>query len=115
LNNKRLQDSAYDFTDDYQVLLKEQTVKMLFERVRFNLSLEEIVFNCRILAKFMLGKEKTLCFSLKPIEVKPVFETDQVRQTILSKSFRELSMNKSTLWYQKRRLLKLEPEVSIGT
>lgn len=51
----------------------------------------------------MLGK-KSLAFSLKPILVRPLFETEEVEDVILSKSYRELGMNKSTLWYQKKRL-----------
>ncbi len=91
-------------TDGYEVMLEQETVRTLIEKIRFNLSLEEILFNCRIFAKFMVGKSKTLSFSLGPIQVRPLFETDQVKGAILSKSFRELGMNKSTLWYQKRRL-----------
>ena len=91
-------------TDGYEVMLEQETVRTLIEKIRFNLSLEEIIFNSRILAKFMLGKSKTLSFSLKPIQVRPIFETDQVKHAILLRSFRELGMNKSTLWYQKKRL-----------
>jgi CRISPR-associated protein Cas1 len=91
-------------TDGYEVMLQQETVRSLIEKIRLNLSLEEILFNCRILAKFMLGNNKTLSFSLKPLQVKPLFENDQVKHAILSKSFRELGMNKSTLWYQKKRL-----------
>jgi CRISPR-associated protein Cas1 len=91
-------------TDGYEVMLEQETVRTLIEKIRFNLPLEEIISNCRILAKFMLGKDKMLSFNLKPIDVKPVFETDQVKQAILTKSYKELGMNKSTLWYQKKRL-----------
>ena len=52
----------------------------------------------------MLGKDKILSFNLKPIEVRPVFETEQVEQAILAKSYKELGMNKSSIWYQKKRL-----------
>jgi CRISPR/Cas system-associated endonuclease Cas1 len=37
-------------TDGYEVLLKEDTVKLLFERLKLNLTLEEIIFSARILA-----------------------------------------------------------------
>ena len=54
----------------------------------------------------MLGKIKSLSFNLREIQVRPPFETDQVKHAILAKSFRDLGMNKSTLWYQKKRLLE---------
>jgi hypothetical protein len=52
----------------------------------------------------MLGKNQKLDFSLRPIEVKEIFESEQVKQTVLTKTARELGMNKSTLWYQKKML-----------
>ena len=95
---------AHFLTDGYEVVLEQETVRTLIEKIRFNLSLEEIIFNCRIFAKFLLGGEKGLDFSLKPIRARDVFENDQVKQAILTKTARELGMNKSTLWYQKKRL-----------
>ncbi len=96
--------NVFRLNDNYEAMLSQDTGRLLFERVRFNLSLEEILFNCRVLARFMVGENRILSFSLKPIEVEPLFETDQVKQIILSKSARELGMNKSSLWYQKKQL-----------
>ena len=45
-----------------------------------------------------------LSFSLKPIAVKTLFETDEMKSKVLTRSYRRLGMNKSTLWYQKKRL-----------
>jgi hypothetical protein len=95
---------VYRLNDNFEAVLSSDTSKLLFERVRFNLSLQEIIMNCRVLAKFVLGESRTLSFNLKPIDFKPVFETDRVKGLILSKSARELGMNKSSLWYQKKRL-----------
>jgi CRISP-associated protein Cas1 len=95
---------VYRLNDNFEAVLSSDTSKLLFERVRFNLSLQEIIMNCRVLAKFVLGESRALSFNLKPIDFKPVFETDRVKGLILSKSARELGMNKSSLWYQKKRL-----------
>lgn len=94
-------ESRNGFIETNSFCLRKRCVP--FDRARFNLSLEEIIFNARILANFMLDK-KNLLFNLKPIQVTPLFETDQVKQVILSKSYRELGMNKSTLWYQRKML-----------
>lgn len=94
---------AYSFNDNYEIRLAEDTINMLFDNVRFNLSLQEIILNCRILAKYLLGEEE-LSFKLKPVDVKKRFENDLLFHSVLEKTARQLGMNKSTLWYQKRRL-----------
>lgn len=97
-------DKNHYLTDTYEAILSQNTIRLLFEKFRFNISLEEIILNTRRLANFMLVKNQNLLFSLKPIEVKETFERDQVKRAIMTKSHRELGMNKSTLWYQKKRL-----------
>jgi len=101
---KRAKEKTHYFTDGFEIVLDSKTINLLFERLRFNLSLEEILLNCRILAKFLLGKNSGFPLSLKPISVKELFETEEVKQKILTMSHRELGTNKSTLWYQKKRL-----------
>ncbi len=49
-----------------------------------------------MLANYMLGK-KSLGFSLNPIEVRALFETEEMKSEVLTKSCRELGMDKSTL------------------
>ncbi|HVB13093.1 MAG TPA: hypothetical protein VNE86_08150 [Nitrososphaerales archaeon] len=49
-----------------RAMLSQDTIRLLFEKLRYNLSLEEIIFNTRILANFFLGR-KTLSFNLKPV------------------------------------------------
>ena len=102
LNTK---DKNHYLTDTYEAMLSQNTIRLLCEKFRFNLSLEEIIFNARILASFMLGK-KSLSFGLKPIHVRPLFETEKLKQTILTKTARQLGMNKSSHWYQRKRLLE---------
>jgi len=96
-------DKNHFLTDTCEAMLSQDTIQSLFDKLKFNLSLEEIIFNIRVLANFMLGK-RILSFSLKSVQVRPIFESDEVKRAILSKSFRELGMNKSTHWYQKKRL-----------
>jgi CRISPR-associated protein Cas1 len=94
---------AYSFNDNYELRLSEDTINMLFDNVRFNLSLQELILNCRNLAKFILG-ESELSFKLKPVDVKKRFENDLVFQSVLEKTARQLGMNKSTHWYQRKQL-----------
>lgn len=96
--------NVFRMNDDYVAMLSRDTAKLLFERVKLNLSLQEIILNCRVLARFMLGIQKTLSFALNPIQLREKFETQEVKQAILTKNYRELDMNKSTLWYQRERL-----------
>ncbi len=90
--------------DGYEVRLEPDTVNTLLERLRSNISHQEIIFNTRILSRYLTGKRKDLSFDLRPVEVSRKFETEKVKSKILSKTARQLKMNKSTLWYQKKRL-----------
>lgn len=95
---------SYFISDNYEVVLHSETVKELLERVRLNLSLDEILRNCRIFSAFLLGKTDNLSFNLKQIEIKQVFENERVKQLILTKTARELGMTKSSHFYQRQRL-----------
>jgi len=85
-------------------MLSRETINLLFEKLRFNLSLEEIILNTRRLANFMLNEKQILDFIFKPLCMREIFETKIVKEKVLTKSHQELGMNKSTLWYQKKRL-----------
>ncbi len=100
---KRYKRTHY-ISEGYEVILNEEPVKILLERLKLNLSMQEIIFNCRIFARYLLGKKADLAFELEPIPVRDRFETEKVKQKILSSNFRKLRMNKSTLWYQRKRL-----------
>ena len=101
LNSK---DKNHFLTDTYEAMLSKRTIDLLFQNFKSNLKLEEIILNSRRFASFLLGRSQGLDFNLKPIEVKEAFERDAVKETILTKSHRELGMNKSTLWYQRKHL-----------
>jgi hypothetical protein len=69
---------------------------------------EEITLNARRFASFLLGRSKSLEVALRPVRVKGTFEKEAVKEMILTKkSHRELGMNKSALWYQRRRLKEI--------
>jgi hypothetical protein len=99
----RVKGKKFGFTDQYEVEITKDTAKLLLDKIRFNLSLEEIILNGRILGKFMLDETKNLTFKLKPVEVRRN-DTLRTKELIRAKSHRELRMNKSTLWYMKKRL-----------
>jgi len=100
---KKTKGRKFGFTDKYDVEITSDTARLLFERIRFNLSLEEIIINSRRLAKYLLKENTSLAFKLRPLEPRRK-DTIQAKGLIKSKSYRELGMNKSTLWYQKKRL-----------
>jgi hypothetical protein len=101
LNSK---DQNHFLTDSYEAMLSEKTISLLFQNFKSNLKLEEIILNSRRFAGYLLGRSQSLEFALKPVLVKEAFEKQSVKDQILTKSHRELKMNKSTLWYQKMRL-----------
>jgi hypothetical protein len=95
---------TFRVTDDYKILLDPETIKTLFDDLKLNLSVEELIFNARILAKHILAQKERLDFALKPIRTGTLSEPSRIKETILSKTASELGMNKSTLWYMKKRL-----------
>ncbi len=99
----RLPGKKYGFTDQYEVEITKETARLLLEKITLNLSLEEMIRNGRILAKHMTDLSENLSFSLQPVQVRRK-DTLLTKELIMSKSHRELGMNKSTLWYMKRRL-----------
>jgi CRISP-associated protein Cas1 len=101
LNSK---DQNHFLTDTYEAMLSEKTISLLFQNFKLNLRLEEIILNTRRFASFLLGRSQSLEFVLRPVVVKEAFEKDNVKETILTKSASQLRMNKSTLWYMKKRL-----------
>jgi CRISP-associated protein Cas1 len=100
----RRQRRTYRLTDEYKILLNPETIRTLFEKLKLNLSLDEIIFNCRILAKYLLGEKEALEFALKPVGTHTLSEPSRMREEILSKTASQLGMNKSTLWYMKKRI-----------
>jgi CRISPR-associated protein Cas1 len=118
LEEKKLRKSDFIVTENYHVRLKEQTAKALIERIKLNMNAkavfksrnatyQTILFeNIRALAAFAGGKTKTLSFGLQPLAIRRN-DTVDLRQHILSISPAErkrLGINKSTLWYQKKKV-----------
>ncbi len=66
--------------------------------------MQEIIRNTRILARYLVGKTSKLVFDLQPIEVVRN-DTLFAKELLLGKTARQLNMNKSTHWYQKKRLI----------
>jgi hypothetical protein len=105
VNTKKLRESVYEYTDKFDIMLKEETCRMLFERLHFNLSLQKIIMATRSVAKFMLGGcKEELTFDLKPLEIRESFETEEVKQAILTKTVRQLGMSKSSHWNERKKL-----------
>jgi CRISP-associated protein Cas1 len=97
-------DKNHFLTDTYEAMLSQKTISLLFQNFKSNLKLDEIILNSRRFASFLLGRSQSLEFALTPIRVKETFETESVKEKILTRSHRELKMNKSTLWYQRKHL-----------
>ena len=104
LEELNAKDKNHYLTDTYEAMLSEKTIRLLFMNFKLGLKLEEVILNTRRFAGFLLGRSQSLEFSLKPVRIKEAFEKDAVKEMILTKSHRELGMNKSTLWYQRKRL-----------
>jgi CRISPR-associated protein Cas1 len=104
LEQLNARDKNHFMTDSYEAMLSQKTISVLFQNFKFNLRLEEIILNARRLASFLQGRNERLEFALRPVSVKRTFETQAVKEKILTMSHRKLGMNKSTLWYQRKHL-----------
>jgi len=118
LEERKLKKSDFIVTENYHVRLKENTAKMLIEKIRINFnkrmqykgkshSYEGVLLdNVRILANHVIGKSNELRFSLPEIDIERE-DSSSIRDRILSISPEErkkLGINKSTLWYQKKHI-----------
>ena len=59
---KKTKGRKFGFTDRYDVEITSDTARLLFEKIRLNLSLEEIIINSRKLAKYFLRENRNLSF-----------------------------------------------------
>ena len=70
-------------------------------------TLDNILYeNVRLLSKYLLGKSKSLDFSIPEIRIERV-DNKEIRSRIMSidpQKRKELGINKSTLWYQQRKI-----------
>ena len=114
----KLKKSDFITTENYHIRLKPDTAKLLIEKIKNNFkqryefrnkqhTLENIMFeNIRELSKYITGNSKNLEFSIPEIEIKRN-DNSQVRDKIMSinpEKRKELKINKSTLWYQQKKI-----------
>ncbi|MDH2901612.1 MAG: CRISPR-associated endonuclease Cas1, partial [archaeon] len=59
----------FGWTDNYAVEITSDTAQLLIEKIRANLSLEEILHNVRRFASYLTGKTLNLTFDLQPIRI----------------------------------------------
>jgi len=105
-------------TENYHIRLKPNIAKLLIEKIKNNFNqryefknkqyaLENIMFeNIRELSKYITGNIKSLEFTIPDIEIKRN-DNSQVRDKIMSidpEKRKELKINKSTLWYQQKKI-----------
>jgi len=114
----KLKKSDFITTENYHIRLKPNTAKLLIEKIKNNFNqryefrnkqyaLENIMFeNIRELSKYITGNSKSLEFSIPDIEIKRN-DNSQIRDKIMSidtEKRKELRINKSTLWYQQKKI-----------
>ncbi|MDH2901362.1 MAG: CRISPR-associated endonuclease Cas1, partial [archaeon] len=90
--------------ENYEVRLGEDIIKVLIEKLKLTLSMQEIIHNTRILARYLLGKTNKLRFELLPIKVDRQ-DTVFTKEQILNHTARQLGLNKSSHFYIRKRLL----------
>jgi len=113
-----LKKSDFITTGNYHIRLKPNTAKLLIEKIKNNFnqcyefknkqySLENIMFeNIRELSRYITGNSKQLEFPIPDIKIKRN-DNSQVRDKIMSidpEKRKELEINKSTLWYQQKKI-----------
>jgi len=114
----KLKKSDFITTENYHIRLKSNTAKFLIFSIKNNFNqryefrnkqytLENIMFgNIKELSKYITGNSKHLEFTIPDIELKRN-DNSQVRNKIMSidpEKRKELKINKSTLWYQQKKI-----------
>ena len=105
-------------TKNYHKRFKTKTAKLLIEKIKNNFNqcyefrnkqyaLENIMFeNIRELSRYVIGNSKSLEFAIPDILIKRN-DNSQIRERIMSinpEKRKELKINKSTLWYQQKKI-----------
>ena len=113
-----LKKSDFITTENYHIRLKPDTAKKLIEKIQGNFNkryefrnkqhtLENIMFeNIRELSKYVLGKAMEMKFNIPNINIERN-DNIEMRNKIVSidpEKRKELKINKSTLWYQQRKI-----------
>ena len=114
----KLKKSDFITTENYHIRLRPDTAKLLIEKIEDNFNkryefmnkqhtLENITFeNARELSRYILGKTKTLDFKIPDIAISRNDAID-MKNRIMSidpQKRKELKINKSTLWYQQKKI-----------
>ena len=114
----QLKKSDFITTENYHIRLKPHTAKLLIEKIKNNFNqcyefrnkqygLENIMFeNIREVSRYIIGNSKQLEFSIPDIKIKRN-DNSQIRDKIMSidpEKRKELKINKSTLWYQQKKI-----------
>ena len=114
----KLKRSDFIITENYHIRLKPETAKMLIEKIKDNFNkryefrnkqyaLDVIMFaNVRELSRYILGKVKTLEFKIPDIAISRN-DTINIKNRIMSidpEKRKALKINKSTLWYQQKKI-----------
>ena len=120
LEEKRLKKSEFIVTENYNIRLRENAAKQLINKIRINFNsiskykgknraLEfTLLDNMRKLSDYVLGKSNILKFYVPEVNIDRNDDIE-VRDRILSITPAErkrLGINKSTLWYQKKRIIE---------
>ena len=114
----KLKKSDFITTENYHIRLRPKTARLLIERIKENFNrryefknkqytLDNILYeNVRLLSRYLLGKSKTLDFYIPEIKIERV-DNREIRSRIMSIDpikRKELGINKSTLWYQQKKI-----------
>ena len=114
----KLKQSDFITTENYHIRLKPDTAKLLIEKLKNNFNkryefrnkqhtLDNIMFeNVRELSRYISGKVKTLDFNIPDIEISQN-DTINIKNKIMSidpEKRKALKLNKSTLWYQHKKI-----------
>ena len=114
----KLKKSDFITTENYHIRLKQNTAKLLIEKIKNNFNkryefrnkqhtLDNIMFeNVRELSRYISGNIKTLDFNIPDIEISRN-DTIDMQNKIMSidpEKRKALKLNKSTLWYQQKKI-----------
>ena len=114
----KLKKSDFIVTENYHIRLKPKTARLLIEKIKENFNkryefrgkrytLDNILYeNVRILSNYISSKSKTLNFNIPEIRFDRV-DDKELRSKIMSinpEERKQLKINKSTLWYQQKKI-----------